>query len=159
MGKEKREKVLLIISTTRKSPKSIERAIEYAREKNAELVCLYVLDLELPKSIVKQMTEEGWLGGKPSEDFYLALLKEYERWGKEKIEEIKKEAEKHQIPFRAEIRRGDFLNQALDFINQEQVNYIIVTRRRRSNLSRFLFGSAVAELKKQVSVPVEIIDE
>ncbi len=159
MGEEKREKVLLIVSTTRKSPKSVERAIEYAQEKNTQLICLYVLDSELPKAIVKQMTEEGWLGGKPSEDFYLALLKEYERWGKEKIEEIKKEAEEHQIPFRAEIRRGDFLNQALDFINQEQVNYIIVTRRRRSNLSRFLFGSAVAELKKQVSVPVEIIDE
>jgi len=154
-----KEKVLLIISTTRKSPKSIERAIQYAKEKNAELVCLYVLDLELPESIVRQMTEEGWFGGKPSEQFYQALLNEYERWGKEKIEEIKKEAEKQGVPFRAEFRRGSFLAEALDFIEKEKVSYIIVTRRRRSNLSRFLFGSAVAELKKKVNVPVEIVDE
>jgi hypothetical protein len=35
----------------------------------------------------------------------------------------------------------------------------MVTRRKRSGLSRFIFGSAVAELKEKVKCEIRIIDE
>jgi nucleotide-binding universal stress UspA family protein len=153
------EKILLILSTTRSSPKSIDRAIKLTREQEAELVLLYVLDLELPQSIVRHMAEEGWFGGQPSDDFYDALLHEYEIWGREKIEEIKNQAEAQGIPFRAVIKRGKFLSETLGFIETENVDHVIVTRRRRSNLSRFIFGSAVGELKARFMGKVQVIDE
>jgi len=55
--------------------------------------------------------------------------------------------------------RGEFVEVALKVIQKEAADLIIVTRRRRSNLSRFIFGSAVAELKSKTDCPIMIIDE
>jgi len=39
------------------------------------------------------------------------------------------------------------------------ITRLIVTRRKRSRLSRFLFGSAAADLMMQAPCPVKVIDE
>ena len=48
---------------------------------------------------------------------------------------------------------------ALSVAEEEQVSLILVTRRKRSRLSRYFFGSAVAELKEKVTCETKIIDE
>ena len=153
------KKILLLISTTRESEKSVKKALEVAESNQAELLILFVLDDELSQEVVGRVSEEGWFGGKPSERLQNAILKEYFGYGNRKIKEIEDIAKERGIKYRSISARGKFAEVALRVIQHEQVDLIIVTRRRRSVLSRFIFGSPVADLKKQSNVEIEIIDE
>ncbi len=76
-----------------------------------------------------------------------------------KIRHIEKEAKAQGIPHRSISCWGRFVEVALKVIEREQVDLIIVTRSKRSNLSRFIFGSPVAELKERADCKIMIIDE
>jgi nucleotide-binding universal stress UspA family protein len=153
------KKILLLLSTTRKSPKSINTALEIAGREKAELLILFILDYELSQNIIQQLTQEGWIGGKATEDLHTAIMKEYFAQGKLKIADIEKQAKDKGISCRSIYTWGKFVEVALNVINKEKVDLIIVTRRKRSNLSRFIFGSPVAQLKEQVKCEIKIIDE
>jgi len=53
------DKILLILSTTRKSDRCIKEAVEIASKKNARLIILFVVDYEVPQKIFDSLTEEG----------------------------------------------------------------------------------------------------
>ncbi len=153
------KKILLLLSTTRESPKSVTTALEIAGKEQAELLILFVLDYELSHSITEHMTQEGWIGGKASEDLHNAIIQEYLAQGRQKIDDIERQAMDNNIPFRSFYLQGTFVEAALKVIKKERADLIIVTRRKRSNLSRFIFGSPVAELKEQAGCEIMIIDE
>ena len=153
------DKILLILSTTRKSDKCIKEAVDIASKENAKLIILFVVDNEVPQKIFDSLTEEGWIGGKTTENLYNAVLDEYSVHGKEKILEIEAAAKSKGVHYKSVIKRGTFLDVALSVAEEEQVSLILVTRRKRSRLSRYFFGSAVAELKEKVSCETKIIDE
>ncbi len=153
------DKILLILSTTRKSNKCVKEAVDIASKGNAVLIILFVVDYEVPQKIFDRLTEEGWIGGKPTENLFNAILDEYSVQGKDKILEIEEMAKSKGVGYKSIVRRGKFLDVALSVVEAEKVNLIIVTRRKRSSLSRFIFGSAVAELKTMVDCEVKIIDE
>ena len=153
------DKILLILSTTRKSDKCIKEAVDIASKENARLINLFVVDYEVPQKIFDSLTEEGWIGGKTTENLFNAVLDEYSVQGKEKILEIEEAAENRGVDYKSVIKRGTFLDVALTIAEKEQVSLVIVTRRKRSRLSRFFFGSAVAELKEKVTCEIKIIDE
>ncbi|GAX61664.1 universal stress protein and related nucleotide-binding proteins [Candidatus Scalindua japonica] len=153
------DKILLILSTTRKSDKSVEEAVEIASKENAKLINLFIVDYEVPQKIFDSLTEEGWIGGKTTKNLYNAVLDEYSVLGKEKILEVEEAARNKGINYKSIIKSGTFVDVALSVAEKEQVNMIIVTRRKRSHLSRFFFGSAVAELKEKVTCEIKIIDE
>ncbi|MDR4504772.1 MAG: universal stress protein [Candidatus Scalindua sp.] len=153
------DKLLLILSTTRRSNKCIKEAIDIASKSNIPLIILFVVDEEIPQKILEKMTEDGWIGGKPTESLFNAVLEEYSAQGKEKVAEIEEMARSRGVQFESIIRKGKFLDEALAVVNAENVKLILVTRRKRLSVSRFFFGSAVAELRKRVSCEVRIIDE
>ncbi len=153
------DKILLILSTTRKSDKCVKEAVDIASKENAKLIILFVVDNEVPQKIFDSLTEEGWIGGKTTENLYNAVLDEYSIQGKEKISEIEAAAKSKGVDYQSVIKRGTFLDVALSVAKKEQVSLILVTRRKRSRLSRFFFGSAVAELKEKVTCETKIIDE
>jgi len=153
------DKILLILSTTRKSDKCIKEAVDIASKESAKLVILFVVDNEVPQKIFDSLTEEGWIGGKTTENLFNAVLDEYSVQGKEKILEIEAAAKSKGVHYKSVIKRGTFLDVALSVAEEEQVSLILVTRRKRSRLSRYFFGSAVAELKEKVSCETKIIDE
>ena len=153
------DKILLILSTTRKSDKCIKEAVDIASKESAKLVILFVVDNEVPQKIFDSLTEEGWIGGKTTENLFNAVLDEYSVKGKEKILEIEAAAKSKGVHYKSVIKRGTFLDVALSVAEEEQVSLILVTRRKRSRLSRYFFGSAVAELKEKVSCETKIIDE
>ncbi len=153
------DKILLILSTTRKSDKCVKEAVDIASKENAKLIILFVVDNEVPQKIFDSLTEEGWIGGKTTENLYNAVLDEYSVQGKEKISEIEEAAKNKGVDYKSVIKRGTFLEVALSVAEEEQVSLILVTRRKRSRLSRYFFGSAVAELKEKVKCETKIIDE
>jgi nucleotide-binding universal stress UspA family protein len=156
--KSKMKKVLLILSFLRSSPKTVEEALKIAGENRAELVVFFVLDVEYADNIARKLADEGWLGEKPSQQLYDSLLREYQSQAEKKIAEIRRRAEALNVPMRAIIKSGALLEETLRLASLEDPDLIVITRRKRSSLSRLIFGSLVNTLKKQVRCQVKIID-
>ncbi len=152
-------KIMLLLSFLRRSPQCIDLALQIAAERQAELIVLFVLDAEILQAVTRKLTEDGWIGGKPSEQFVEALRQEYREQAQTKIQEVEEAARLKAIPMRSFLREGALAEEAIALLEQEKIDLIIVTRRKRSRLSRFLFGSAVGDLRKQAPCPVKIIDE
>jgi nucleotide-binding universal stress UspA family protein len=152
-------KIMLLLSFLRRSPKCIKLALQIAAERKAELIVLFVLDAEVLHAVTRKLTEDGWIGGKPSEHFLEALRQEYQEQAQTKIQEVEEAAREKAIPVRSFSRQGNLVEEALALLAYEKIDLIIVTRRKRSRLSRFLFGSAVADLMKRTPCPVQVIDE
>lgn len=153
------KKVLLLLSTTRHSPEGIRAALDKAMADSVDLVVAFILDDELPGHILQKLSDEGWIGGKPSDELYAAILREYTIQGQAKLDEVAERAREAGVAVHTTLLRGNFVEKALEIIETEKVATIIVNRRKRSNLSRFLFGSPVAELKRRAPCPVVIVDE
>ncbi len=148
----------MLVSFLRSSSKTIEDAMLLAKFENAELVLFFVLDMKYADNIANTLTSEGWIGSKPSEQLYLSLLKEYKMQAEAKIGWIQETAQQLDIPVRSVIRSGSVLEETLKMTEEEKPDLIVITRRKRSKLSRFIFGSMVSALIKQVDCPVKIID-
>ncbi|MFQ5650261.1 MAG: universal stress protein [bacterium] len=152
------KKILLILSFLRNSPKSVDEAIKLAKKNHAELVVFFVLDIDFANRIVDKLTDEGWIGGKPSEQLYLSLLKEYRLQSEMRISEIEQCARQQDVRVRSIVRSGSVLDEILRVTQLEDPDLIVINRRKRSNLSRLIFGSVVNALERQVSCEVKIID-
>jgi len=152
-------RILLLLSFLRRSPKCIELALKIAKDRKAELIVLFVLDVEIPEAVARKLTEDGWIGGKPSEQFLEALRVEYQEQAETKIREVEEAAHLSGIRVRSYSRQGTLTEEALSVLDDEKIDLIIVTRRKRSRLSRFLHGSAVADLMKRAPCRVKVIDE
>jgi nucleotide-binding universal stress UspA family protein len=153
------KKILLALSTSRQSQRTIEYAFNCVQKESASLIALFVVDPDLPELIFSKLTDIGFLGEKPGEEVMKALLKEYRLRGEEKLKEIKNLANKKGIECATILKIGNFAEECLKLINEQNPFLIVLTRAKRSNISRFLFGSAVNEIKKKSSVPVKIIKE
>lgn len=153
------EKILLILSTARKSNKCVKEAVDIAGKENAKLIILFVVDYEVPQKILDKLTDEGWIGKKPTENLFNAILDEYSAQGKKKISEIEKMAKNKGVDYKSIVNKGKLVDETLTVAEAEKVDLIMVARRKRSGLSRFIFGSAVAELKEKAKCKVKIVDE
>lgn len=151
--------ILLILTTDRKSRLGVRKAMGKALEKDEDLLVLYIVDPKLSEETVTTMTESGWLGGKASERLVKTFQREYCLQGQEMIRNIKELCRMHGIRCRGFHRSGDFLEETLRVVREEGVDEIVAIRRKRSNFSRFFFGSAVAELSEKANREIEIVEE
>ncbi|MFQ5645335.1 MAG: universal stress protein [bacterium] len=153
------KKVLLILSSTRRSEKSISLALASAAAKKAELIILFILDSKFLEDVSDSMIEGGWLGSSASHQLHQAIAGEYSSLGGEQVNKIKAEAERQGVPCRTIVKKGEFLEETMKVIQAEEVDEIIVIRRKRSNLSRFFFGSVVKQLEMNIAQELIIVDE
>ena len=151
--------ILLVLSTTRQSPKTIELALEKVKEKGSSLSALFVLDSEMPGSILAKLTDSGFTGEKPSQELHDSILSEYRERGKKKLEEVEKLAKEMDVPFTAIIREGDFTSECLTEIKERNADTVITTRKKRSTLSRFIFGSPIEQIKNESKCEMIIVEE
>lgn len=152
--------VLLLISSTRMSQKSVEHAMRICRDKKLPLYVTFILDSEIAEHIFDQLTTEGFLGDKPGELVQNAVMAEYEIRGRAKIEEICNMARQNDVECNTVFEKGKFLDLCRNIISDRKIEHIVITRLRRSNLSRFIFGSAIQQLQKEFSdVVFEVFDE
>ncbi|MCB7128583.1 MAG: universal stress protein [Candidatus Brocadiales bacterium] len=153
------ENVLLIISTQRLSCRSINHAIDLTRKRGLQLMVLFVMDSKLPESIFRKLEDEAYLGYMPSEEAYRHILEEYEERGKLLLSEIKAMADKEHVPCKTVFREGDFFEECEKLLAEEKMQTAIVTRKKRSSLSRFILGSDINKLMEMANCPFEIFDE
>ena len=151
--------ILLVLSTTRQSPKTIELALEKGKEEGNSLTALFVLDSEMAGSVLEKLTDEGFTGEKPSQELHDSILTEYRERGKKKLEEIGKLAKEMDVPFTAIMREGDFTSECLAEIKERRSDMVITTRKKRSSLSRFIFGSPIEQIRDESECEMLIVEE
>ena len=151
--------ILLVLSTTRQSPKTIDAAFEKAKQEKSDLTALFVLDSEMPETIFEKLTDIGFTGDKPSQQLHDSILQEYRVRGDKKLKELEDVAESLNVSFKTIIREGDFAKECLTAISEEEADFVIITRKKRSSLSRFIFGSAISEINSKAQCEMLIIDE
>ncbi len=153
------ENILLVLSTTRQSPKTIDLAIEKVKKEESSLTALFVLDSEMPGSILEKLTDSGFTGEKPSQELHDSILTEYRERGRKKLEEIEDLAKRMDVPFSAIIREGDFTSECLAEIKDRRSDIVIITRKKRSSLSRFIFGSPIEQIRDESECEMIIVEE
>ena len=153
-----KSKILTIVSFLRIAPETVEASIRLAHEKDAELLVMFVLDSEYADKVATTLQNLGWIGSKPSEDFYESLLNEYRLQAKAKLADFEKRARQENIPFRSMIKSGRLIPVTLKVMHLEEPDLIVITRRKHSKLSRLIFGSLSNNLRKKVNCPVKVID-
>jgi len=153
------KKILLALSTTRQSSKTIDYAVKIASDEKAELIILFIVDPDLPQFILDKMMDVGFMGDSPTKQLYQSILREYKERGQKKIKEISNAATSLEIECTTIMTEGEFVKECLKVIAKEKPEATILTRADRSNLSRFLFGSAVNQLKQKSPCPIKVIKE
>lgn len=151
--------ILLVLSTTRQSPKTAELAFEKARSEKSNLTALFILDSGMPDSIFEKLTDIGFTGEKPSRQLHDAILAEYRERGRKKLDELEKFSEKTGVFFESIIREGDFASECISVIKDKKIDFAIITRKKRSSLSRFIFGSPLDAIKKETQCEIIVVDE
>ncbi len=151
--------ILLVLSTTRQSPKTIDLAIEKVKKEGSSLTALFVLDSEMPGSILEKLTDSGFTGEKPSQELHDSILTEYRERGRKKLEEIEDLANRMEVPFTAVIREGDFTSECLAEIKDRRSDVVFITRKKRASLSRFIFGSPIEQIKDAAECEMIIVEE
>lgn len=151
---------MLIISSTRMSQTSVEHAMRICKSENLPLHVTFILDSELADSIFDQLTMEGYLGERPGEIVHKAVLQEYEIRGRAKLEKICNLAKEECIECNIVFQKGNFLENCRNIISEKKIKHIVITRHKRSNLSRFIFGSAIDQIRKEFpDIVFEVFDE
>lgn len=153
------KKILLALSTTRQSSKTVDYALKIASDEKAKLIILFIIDPDLPQFILDKMMDVGFMGDSPTKQLYKSILREYKERGQKIIEEISHAAKSLEIEWLTIMTEGEFVKECLKVITKEKPEVTILTRADRSNLSRFLFGSAVNQLKQKSPCPIKIIKE
>ena len=153
------ENILLVLSTTRQSPKTIDLAIEKVKKEKSSLTALFVLDSEMPESILEKLTDSGFTGEKPSQELRDSIFTEYRERGRKKLEEIEDLANRMDVPFSAVIREGDFTSECLAEIKDRRSDVVFITRKKRSSLSRFIFGSPIEQIRDAAECEMIIVEE
>ncbi len=159
LGDSNMVNILLVLSTTRESPRTIDYAFKRVQELKGNLVALCVIDTSLAASIQEKLADSAFIGDKPGEDVYQKILEEYKQRGERKLKEIEDAAQKHHISIKTILREGDIVKECLDTIDQVKAFAVIIGRKKRSKLSQFIFGSPIKLIEKNAKCPVEVIEE
>jgi len=150
---------LLVLSTATHSPAAIDHALEKAKKLQGKLLILFIADQELPKSIFERLEGTGFIGEKQGQVVHQALMDEYKRQGEQQLKDIKARADKEGVEAETILKVGDIADECIRVIREQNVAVAVLTRKRRSHLSRFIFGSPIKKIQDNVNCEFEIIDQ
>ena len=151
--------ILLVLSTTRQSSKTEEEALNRAKAEGAELTVAFILDSKMPESMFEKLTDIGFTGERPSQQLQASILEEYRGRGALKLDEVKAAAESMGVACKVVAREGGFAKECLDLVDEMAADLLILTRKKRSSLSRFIFGSAIEDIQGMAECEFLIVDE
>jgi len=152
------KKFLLVLSTTQQSGEAISYALNIAKNKDAELYVLFILDSVVPATIFEKLTDIGFIGDKPSSELTEAITKEYEEQAVQLLKDIEKRAADTGISCKTFIEQGDFAEVCLEAIARFAADMIILNRTRKSALSRLLIGSKIDRLLRKAPCEIKIFE-
>jgi nucleotide-binding universal stress UspA family protein len=141
--------VLLLLSAMRQSGEAVRWALEHAKQGGVGMVLLYVVDRTVAEHAARELRMSGFLGDEPADLVTKVLLKAYRERGKEDLAAIRRLVETEGVPCEIALREGDFYGECTAYMEGRVFRQIVAIRRKRSHLSRYLFGSVIGRLQKQ----------
>lgn len=156
---EDKKTIVLALSTMQRSSEAIDFALDYADKEHAKLVVLFVVDARVPNLVFEELTDSGFIGEKPSGELKTAIENEHRKQAKEKSDEVRKLADVRGLDYDLYLEEGDFFELSLQAIYRSAADLIILTRPRRSPLTRLFSSSAVDQLSRRAPCEVKIFEE
>lgn len=149
---------LLALSTNVQALGAVDAAVDFAKEKNAELVALFVLDENVPAAIFDKLTDIGFIGEKPGEQLEEAVSAEYGRQAETVVAEVERLAKEKGVACRTSTVRGDFIEKTLEAVAGCAADTLIIVRARRSFVYRLLAGAGFDELVRRAPCEIKVFE-
>jgi nucleotide-binding universal stress UspA family protein len=149
-GEDPRGPVMLALSTFRQSDKTVELALEKAKDVG-RLIVVNVVDINLARYFVGSDVS---LFPDLKEKCEAELLQKHEAEGRERASAIAERASKAGIEAQVHVEVGRFAIVCLRLVREMKPSLIITTRSKRPEWVRRFFGSPVDELIRKAGCPV-----
>ncbi|MDF1565180.1 MAG: universal stress protein [Deltaproteobacteria bacterium] len=147
--------VLLLCTTTRDCPRTLEAALQVARGGGRELLALFVLDPALLQATASLLSQAGFDATERSAE---ALEPAYRSRAEARLGEIRRAALEAGLQVRTELREGSFTDQLEALLGEEGPSRVICARKRRSHYARLVFEQGLLEPLRG-SVPLDEVEE
>ena len=143
--------ILLALSTFRQSDELVEHTIQAARRSRQPLIIAFVVDVNLPR----YFTESGAIAGTPlREQSEKEMLEDFRRQAATITRSIEQTAQQSDIPCSSSVVVGRFGVEILMQASEHRPSFITLTRSKRPDWVRRLFGSPVDSIIRDAGCPV-----
>ena len=145
-------KIVVGIDGSEESMRAAEYAISIAKLYNAELIAVHVLTSDI-----------GYIYSSPGVESPPLTIKEIvllaEDEAKKWFDEIKEKANKKEIQLKTEfiVAKKSLLNTILEYVEEHNINLVVVGTRGRSGIKKMLLGSIASGLVTYSPGPVLVI--
>ena len=145
-------KIVVGIDGSEESMKAAEYAISIAKLYNAELIAITVLTSDIGYIYSSPGVESPPLTVK---EIVLLAGDEAKKW----FDEIKEKANKKGIQLKTEsiVAKKSLLNTILEYVEEHNINLVVVGTRGRSGIKKMLLGSIASGLVTYSPCPVLVI--
>jgi len=154
-----RQNVLLVIPAGKEPWHAIAGAIDLARQRDASLVALVVIDPNLPTYAASSLTDVGFMGEEVGEQVSEAIVREYRACAEALLHVLAERAKKESVVVTPIIEQGDIGEICRRVIRTHQVGTAVLVAEKRSWLTRFLSHSAAVQLPALAGCEVHVMEE
>lgn len=151
--------ILMVLSDVDASPRTVDFTLKLARKESASVTALIVLDDKAAERMASRLSDSGFVGDYPGQRVVRAIEDEFRNQGERVLHRLKERFAAEGIPFRSELREGDFISTCLEVIREQEIDHAVVCGHQVSNLKRILLGSPVDDLLERIDCPVDVIDD
>lgn len=132
------QKILIPTDGSERSLVAADHAIDLAKTYNAELHTVYVVETDL--------VPDTGLG---------AVIDALERVGEEAVAEVTEKAEQAGASsVTGHVRRGTPHRQILEYVDEHDIDLVVMGTHGRTGLSRYLLGSVTEKVVRAADIPV-----
>ena len=143
--------ILLALSTFRQSDILVQNTIEFARQEGKNVLVLFVVDINLERYLINSQTIAGTHFRQTCQE---ELLAEYKEMADAKIEAIASQANEAGVLCETIVVTGRFGIETVNVIRERKPEKVILTRSKRPQWMRQLFGSPVDYITEHATCPV-----
>lgn len=145
-------KIIVGIDGSEESMKAVELAISMAKIYRAEIIAVHVLTSDIGYKYSSPGVESPPLTIK---EIMLLAEDEATKW----FDEAKENANNKEIQLKTEfiVAKKSVLNTILEYVEEHNINLIVVGTRGRSGIKKMLLGSVASGLVTYASCPVLVI--
>lgn len=154
------KKVVLVLSTSGTPDEVIDYAVKRAKDENAGLIALYLLESELAKEAFDAFTDIGFIGDKPSSELSESLMREYRQRGYEELGRVQIKAMEAGLDFEPLMEEGGFVDKVLEAVRKwEAVVAVLYRRKARRAFMKYFSKSPADEVKEKAPCEVVVFNE
>ena len=151
--------ILLLLTTTRETPKTADYMFSQAKKGKCFLDALFILDPGMGQALSKKLEQTSFLGESSCSDIAQSLTREYHQRGREKLDRLRESAVREGLELRAVFREGDVAEECLRAVELLKPKEVILTKVKSSRLSRFIFSRSADRIQARAGCPVTVIEE